>query len=235
MCRPWSKQLNWWDSISLFLIPCRWLASKRVSALIHVRNIYRQWFSHRDHRPWLLFQLSGKVTVHVVCVCVCVWVRVCNMCWFFIWYIYLFEQLFVIPPSALCIDVTLWGSQSWLLPPRSLLLYKIKSPHWLIHKATEQKGIIDSWRKECVCVSVCGCWDNWRQSSRFRTGSRIKKRAGFSPIKRKQVTKQLDKRTGSRGGRRMKWRVSTWMQIIFQQGHKAAAEELTWPRHLLVQ
>ena len=76
MCRPWSKQLNWWDSISLFLIPCRWLASKRVSALIHVRNIYRQWFSHRDHRPWLLFQLSGKVTVHVVCVCVCVCVCV---------------------------------------------------------------------------------------------------------------------------------------------------------------
>lgn len=235
MCRPWSKQLNWWDSISFFWFHADdWLQNDQV--LWSMLEI----FTVIDSPVGIVVPGSysgflGRLP-YVLCVSGCVCLQHVLIFFHFIYLFIYSSSCLLFLPQLFVLMWTCGAAKADFWPHVHFCCTKIKSPQWLTHRATEQKGIIDSWRKVCVWVGVCvgNIWDNWRQSSRFRTGSREKK-AEFSRMKRKQVTQELDKRMGSRGGRQMKWRMSSWMQIICQQGHKAAVEELTWPLHLTVQ
>lgn len=160
MCRPWSKQLNWWDSISLFWFHADdWLQNDQ--ALWSMLEI----FTIIDSPIGIVVpgSYSGFLEGYRM-YCVCLSVCVCNMCWFFSFriFIYLFEQLFVIPPSALCIDVNLWGSQSWLLTSCSLLLYQNQKPS-VIDTQSHGAERYNWFMEESVCVGGCVCWEHMRQ------------------------------------------------------------------------
>lgn len=160
MCRPWSKQLNWWDSISFFWFHADdWLQNDQVLwSMLEIFTIIDSPIGIVV--PGSYSGFLGRLP-YVLCVSGCVCLQHVLILFHFIYlFIYLSSCLLFLPQ----LFVLMWtcgAAKADFWPHVHFCCTKIKSPQWLTHRATEQKGIIDSWRKVCVCG--CVCWEHMRQ------------------------------------------------------------------------
>lgn len=184
--------------------------------MFSVKNIYRHWFPHWQYCPWLLLSLARLTYVLCVYLCLggCVLAHECvdflSSCLLFL------PQLYIL--TWWCWMVPLRGAKAWLLPSRSLCRTKIKSSEWLTHGAAGLKSIMDSLRKECVCVFVGKTWD--KGLSRCRMGNRKKKRTELRTMKRKSDT----------GIGCTKWMGAEVNSVwLLSKGSEGYCREVAWP------